>query len=132
MNLNDKPNLTAKNSAFLKADEFPDGAAVTVTISGVDVALFGEQDEEKLVLDIGKGKGLVLNKTNCGNCLQVFGPETDNWIGKQIMLSTMFYPKFSTKGFVVNPIAGGQTTQPPSISGSVAPLDAAKGDEIPW
>ena len=34
----------------------------------------------------GKQKGLVLNRTNSDTITQAFGPETDNWLGKVLVI----------------------------------------------
>lgn len=84
MNLND-----AFPSAFLKADDLK-GNNVTVTISEIGIEEIGQghQKEKKLVLSFrGKEKKLVCNKTNAGTIGKLYGPETDAWIGQQIILS---------------------------------------------
>ena len=44
-------------------------------------------DNKKLILYFeGKDRGLVLNKTNANNIANAYGDDTDDWIGKQIVL----------------------------------------------
>lgn len=73
---------------FLKAADF-NGKDVTLKISAVVVdELIGDKGTEiKGLLSFeGKKKQLVLNKTN-GLCLkQMFGRETDAWVGKRVTL----------------------------------------------
>jgi hypothetical protein len=46
-------------------------------------------DETKLVLYFkGSDKGMVMNKTNSNNVAKVYGPETNGWIGKPIVIAT--------------------------------------------
>jgi hypothetical protein len=46
-------------------------------------------DDMKLVLFFqGHEKGMVMNKTNSANVANLYGPETDNWIGKPIVLAS--------------------------------------------
>jgi len=109
MNLNDKPHLIeTAESKYLKAADMPDGFSSTVVIDRVDVDLFGqdgEEQKEKLICFFkNKTKGLVLNLTNTNSLVAAFGTETDDWHSKQCVLSTKYYPKFSTSGFVLTPI----------------------------
>ncbi len=71
---------------FLKAADL-NSKDVTLTISAVVVdELIGDKGTEikGLLSFAGKKKQLVLNKTN-GLCLkQMFGRETDAWVGKRI------------------------------------------------
>jgi len=48
-------------------------------------------DEHKLVVYFeGHTKGMVLNKTNANNLSNLYGPESDGWIGKPMMLVSTF------------------------------------------
>jgi hypothetical protein len=73
---------------FLKAADL-NGKDVTLTISAVVVdELIGDKGTEVkgLISFAGKKKQLVLNKTN-GLCFkQMFGRETDAWVGKRITI----------------------------------------------
>lgn len=73
---------------FLKAADL-NGKEVTLTISAVVVdELVGDKGSEMkgLLSFKGKKKQLVLNKTN-GLCIkQMFGRETDAWVGKRITI----------------------------------------------
>ena len=74
---------------YLKASDLKNQDA-TVTISGVvleDVGSEGKKEEKAVVYFQGKDRGLVLNKTNSGVISDLYGDETDNWVGKMI---TMF------------------------------------------
>jgi hypothetical protein len=73
---------------FLKAADL-NGKEVTLTISAVVTdELVGDKGTEVkgLLSFAGKKKQLVLNKTN-GLCLkQMFGRETDEWVGKRVTI----------------------------------------------
>lgn len=57
----------------------------TVVIASADVEKVG--DERKLVLHFqGREKGLICNKTNAGRIAHFYGEDTDDWIGKEIVL----------------------------------------------
>ena len=76
-------------SSFLKADDLQ-GRDVIATISSVELESIGQgaDKEQKLVIGFkGKEKKLVCNKTNAGTIGQLYGDETDDWIGKQIILT---------------------------------------------
>lgn len=74
-------------SKFLKASDLH-GKEVRVEIFDVrmeDVA--GDGSEEKPVVYFkDKQKGLVLNKTNAGKLEVHFGDDTDDWLGKTILI----------------------------------------------
>ena len=84
MNLNE-----AFPSNFLKAADLQ-GKNVTVTIESAEVEEIGQgqQKEQKLVLTFkGKDKKLVCNKTNATTIGKLYGDETDDWVGKPIILT---------------------------------------------
>jgi len=76
------------NSDLLKAEDIGHGMP-TVTISNVSLKEF-DNGERKLALHFhGKDKIMTLNKTNANAMENLYGPNTDNWLNKQIMLFTM-------------------------------------------
>jgi hypothetical protein len=77
-------------SNYLKADDLQ-GRDVVVTIESVDLEKIGQgaDQDTKLVLGFrGKEKKLVCNKTNAGTISGLYGDETDDWIGKQVILTS--------------------------------------------
>ena len=76
-------------SKYLKASDLQ-GRECAVTIDSVtteDVAGQGEPDDHKPILWFEKAtKGFVLNKTNANTIAGMYGPETDNWVGRTITL----------------------------------------------
>lgn len=84
MNLND-----AFPSSFLKADDLK-GHSVTVVIHDVQMEEIGQgqRKDRKLVISFrGKDKKMVCNKTNASVIEKLYGPETEDWIGKPIILA---------------------------------------------
>lgn len=81
MNVND-----AFPSKFLKASDIGD-AQPTVTIKDVVMEDIGE-DRRPVLYFAGKDKGIVLNKTNATNISGAYGPDTDEWTGKKVVLFT--------------------------------------------
>lgn len=75
-------------SNYLKAADLR-GAQVRVTIERVEMEMIGQGNDAKRVPIIhfeGKEKGLVANKTNMNAIAAVYGDETDDWTGAEIVL----------------------------------------------
>lgn len=79
------PNINeAFPSNYLKAADLQ-GRQVTVTMDRAEYEKIG--DDRKLILFFkGKEKGMVLNKTNANNIGALYGPNTDDWNGEEIVL----------------------------------------------
>lgn len=79
------PNINeAFPSNYLKAADLQ-GRQVTVTMDRAEYEKIG--DDRKLILFFkGKEKGMVLNKTNANNIAALYGPDTDDWNGEEIVL----------------------------------------------
>ena len=76
-------------SNYLKASDLQ-GRDVVATIESVTLEEIGQgaDKEKKLIIGFkGKEKKLVCNKTNAGTIGQLYGDETDDWIGKQVILT---------------------------------------------
>jgi hypothetical protein len=73
-------------SKYLKAEDL-EGANVTVTIEEVNREEVGPKKELKLVISFANTrKKMVLNKTNAATIAKLYGEETDEWLGKRIIL----------------------------------------------
>ena len=73
-------------SKYLKAEDL-EGANVTVTIEEVNREEVGPKKESKLVISfVNARKKMVLNKTNAATIAKLYGEETDEWLGKRIIL----------------------------------------------
>jgi len=71
-------------SKFLRASDL-NGAPITVTIGGVSRENVG--GEPKVIIRFASGeKPLICNKTNGKTLAKLFGKDTADWIGKQIVL----------------------------------------------
>jgi hypothetical protein len=79
MNIND-----TFSGALLKAADLK-GAQPTVTIADIKMEKLGD-DTKPVLYFAGKEKGVALNKTNATNISAAYGPETDHWIGKRVIL----------------------------------------------
>jgi len=63
------------------------GAEPTVVIATVEVKEFEDGDKFLLTFQ-GKKKGLIANKTNSRRIADLYGDETDDWAGREIVLFT--------------------------------------------
>ena len=85
-------------STYLKSEDFAEGEEKTVTIARVKLEKMTNRDgeeETKPTIDFETGKGIVVNKTNWNRIVQVLGAEdSDNWLGKQIVLITEIVEAF--------------------------------------
>ncbi len=77
-------------SNLLKAQDVTDsGGEMPLTISKVDMKDFDGDNgakERKPILYFANDKQMVLNKTNGTALGQMFGNDTDDWVGKEIIL----------------------------------------------
>ena len=75
-------------SKYMKASDLPeDGLSLPFVIEEVRVEEIGREKQSKPVIYfVDQSKGFVANKTNCNTIKKLFGPDTDEWIGKTIAL----------------------------------------------
>jgi arabinogalactan endo-1,4-beta-galactosidase len=79
MNINE-----AFPSNYLKAADLQ-GRQVLVRMDRVEYEMIG--NDKKLILYFeGKEKGMVLNKTNANNIAHIYGDDTTEWRGAEIVL----------------------------------------------
>ena len=73
-------------SQFVKAEDLG-GRDVIVTIKSctLEDIILGEESKAVLWFE-NAAKGMVFNVTNSRTITKLFGPETDNWVGKKIIL----------------------------------------------
>lgn len=71
-------------SKYLKASDL-NGGKVLVTIKDCIVETLGE-DRRPVLYFSGKEKGVVLNKTNATNISDAYGPDTEDWTGRKVVL----------------------------------------------
>ena len=98
MNIND-----AFPSKYLKAADIKGSPPISVVIRQVVMEDIGADDkaEKPVIYFEGKDKGVVLNKTNGNMIAHTYGPETEGWLGKPILLRCEAVP---FKGQVVDSI----------------------------
>lgn len=71
---------------YLKAADLQ-GREPTVVIEKVELKEF-DDGNKFLITFQDKKKGLVANKTNAGRIALLYGDDTDEWLGKEIVLYT--------------------------------------------
>lgn len=71
-------------SEYLKAADLRD-KNVLVVIDRVEMKDIGD-DHKPVLFFQGKDKGMVLNKTNANNIATAYGDDTDDWVGREIVL----------------------------------------------
>lgn len=107
-------------SKYLKASDL-ENQERTVRITEWSIEQLG--DESKLLLTFsGVKKGLICNKTNADRLAHLYGPDTDGWIGKEIVLypeMVNFRGKVTEAVRVKAPIRRSTPTKPPAVTGPV-------------
>ena len=122
-------------SNYLKAADLQ-GRNALVTIARTEYEMIG--NDKKLILYFqGKEKGMVLNKTNANNISQIYGDETDDWKGGEIIL---FEAMVDFQGKTVPAIRVKAAPRKPQQQSQTAPQRMKPGpdqrgdmdDEIPF
>jgi hypothetical protein len=75
-------------SKWLKAEDL-NGREVRVKIQSCAMEAGGEGEnayEKPVLFFVGKQKGLMLNKTNATMIADAYGDDTDDWVGKEIIV----------------------------------------------
>lgn len=73
-------------SNYLKAGDL-EGRPRRLTIRELRLEELGQKREKKMVMYFeNASKGMVLNKTNAMRITSAYGPETDGWVGKPVVL----------------------------------------------
>lgn len=83
-------------SGWLKAEDLA-GAGRKVRIEAIKVEQFDDQQkgtkENKIVMAfVGKQKRLICNKMQAGALAKLFGDDTDNWLGREVVLTPIPTP----------------------------------------
>lgn len=123
-------------SEYLRATDLKN-RNVVVVISHVEMREVGD-DHKPVVFFQGKEKGLVCNKTNANNIAGLYGDDTEDWAGKEVVL----YPTMvDFQGRSVSAIRVRATQakdrpkaaeQDPPTESKARPASADMKDEIPF
>ena len=72
-------------SKYLKASDLQ-GKSITCHIAHVAQEEINKGENKLILYFQGKQKGMVLNKTNANNIALLYGVDTDDWAGHEIVL----------------------------------------------
>jgi hypothetical protein len=123
-------------SKYLKKEQVERPLRVTIRdLVQENVAKNDEPEELKWIMFFREvDQGLVLNTTNIGLCELACGSnETDDWLGKQIVLfndPTIMFGGRRTGGIRIRPASAKASA--PTPRASAAPAPAAPADDVPW
>jgi hypothetical protein len=73
------------NSNYIKGEDIAQNVLIEATIASVKRKEF--EDGEKSVVALEDGRQVVLNQTRLKLLIGAFGPNSENWIGKPVILS---------------------------------------------
>ena len=124
MNINEAFPSAYINAATLK------GKALTLTVNRFEAGIEMTDGQKKPVLYFAEGSaGLILNKTNATVMASIHGDETDNWIGKTILLRP---EKVSFQGSMVDGVRIAAAQQA-ATAAKVAPQPMfVEEDDVPF
>lgn len=74
-------------SKYLSANDIGDEPALA-TMTGISTVTMQDGEHKMALHFAGYDRPLVLNKTNAKNIAAFAGPETDDWVGRQVVLMT--------------------------------------------
>ena len=130
MNIND-----AFPSTYLKAADLKDKGDVKVKIAEFGKAEMDDGVYKPVLKFVGAQKALVLNRTNATTISEAFGPNTENWIGREVILFVMKVqgPNGLTDGIRMRAVSSVTRSAEPPPPASQADYGAAlNDDEIPF
>jgi len=74
-------------SPYLKGSDLEEGERLTVTIKSAEEATFPQSGDTVPILGfLELEKQLTLNRTRITKLVELFGPDTEDWLGKKISL----------------------------------------------
>ena len=110
----DLSNMFETESSYLKAAEYPDmNKTLRIEGTGTDELTDREANMQKIVWIklSGASKPMRLNMTNGKTLVSHFGPDSDDWIDKKVLLTTKGYTVDGnhTRGWIMMPIVEGKS-----------------------
>lgn len=72
-------------SEYLRACDLQ-GKDFTLKMRSVSMAEMQDGERKPVVYFEGADKGLILNKTNCNAIIDLYGSDSDKWIGQEVIL----------------------------------------------
>jgi hypothetical protein len=120
-------------SEYLKAADLQ-GRNIRVVIGHVEMRDVGD-DHKPVLFFQGKEKGLVLNKTNANNVALIYGDDTEEWTGKEVILfeATVDFQGRSVPAIRIrSPQPKDRKPEPKSAGSAHAQARDGMDDEIPF
>jgi hypothetical protein len=117
------------SSNWINADFLNGGLIIEATIVSAGPHTFEQSGDVALTIRLDyEGKGLVLNQTRLKAMIAAFGPNTDNWVGKQIRLSQgdTVYGGQPDKCVVLEPILPNRIPAKPAAAPLAKPTVVAR------
>jgi hypothetical protein len=103
----DMSKYAGSESKYLKAADLQ-GKNIKAKIAAVHLVEFEQDDgskQQKPALElVGKEKHVVCNPTTVQELMSAMGADSDNWVGKEIGLSTKHYASLGKDGLVVTAV----------------------------
>jgi hypothetical protein len=99
----DMSKYAGSESKYLKAADIK-GRKVRLVIREVSLVEFeddGKKKSKPVIFFEGKEKGMVLNGTNVEKLGHELGYDSQDWIGKEVEVSTTYYPNLEKDGLVL-------------------------------
>jgi len=119
-------------SRFLKAADLNEGEEIILTITGISQEVMGQGQDQKaaaLITFAELEKALVLNKTNANTICNLYGRDTDGWIGKKVTayVTDVQYMKDMVPAirFRTKPPTNGNSSKPASDPATTSPTEEA-------
>ncbi len=116
-------------SHYIKADLLKPNQELRLVVSEVKLEEVDDGVSKPVVYFAGKRAGLVLNRINSNTLADVWGAETDDWAGKEIIL---FRSMTEYQGRRVPCLRLRHPEPPQPEPPSLDPGDPQPGDEIPF
>ena len=102
---------------FLKAEDIEPNVKLEDVVADVKTVDFEEKGEtiSKPVISLGSGAQIVLNQTRLRSMIRGFGPNSDNWCDKTILISrgTTTYSGKDVPCIRIEPVVPAQIAAPP-------------------
>jgi hypothetical protein len=134
----------------VKAEELESGFRETARVMAIDSRQFEEGPKGVVFLDIFHGRALVLNQTNLRTLIAAFGPNSDDWAGKEVTVNrttadfkgkpvpAIRIDAVRRPGLTATPVT--RTPKPAAVSTAPALVDYPEGydggapidDEVPF
>ena len=126
-------------SRYLKAADIPSGRPVPVVVRSVEMEAIetehGSLEDKPILYFMDKTKGLVLNRTNAATLSELYGDETDSWVGQRIDIiatDTTFRGRMVPCLRLRNAETQAETITTPATAPPVIPATAAPSEDIPF